>query len=104
MEPPDGMALLRSTHGLMAHVADTLGLSRPAVIKWKRVPAELLPHVERITGIPRWALRPDICPPPAPFDAPAYVPTWQPPPLVRRGKRAVDVEADPDIQEEAAAA
>ncbi len=60
----NGMNLIRSRRGLMAKVAAELGFTRAAVVKWDRVPAEQLPEVERITGIPRHALRPDICPPP----------------------------------------
>lgn len=37
-----------------------LGLSRAAVSQWTRVPVDRLADVERITGVPREALRPDI--------------------------------------------
>ncbi len=37
-----------------------LGLSRAAVSQWKRVPIERVNDVERLTGIPRSELRPDI--------------------------------------------
>lgn len=63
---PDGMALLRSQRGLLAQVARYLGVTRAVVVRWERVPAERLPEVEAITGIPRHLLRPDICPPPKP--------------------------------------
>lgn len=63
-----GMDLIRAQHGLMAKVSRALGLTRAAVVKWPRVPAERLPEVERITGIPRHRLRPDICPPPGKGD------------------------------------
>lgn len=59
-----GMDLLRSQRGMLAQIARGLGCTRSAVAMWKRVPAERLPDVERITGIPRYLLRPDICPPP----------------------------------------
>jgi DNA-binding transcriptional regulator YdaS (Cro superfamily) len=65
MNDIDGMGLIRAKRGLLAKVAQELGLSRAAVVKWPRVPAERLPDVERITGIPREKLRPDICPPDA---------------------------------------
>jgi DNA-binding transcriptional regulator YdaS (Cro superfamily) len=59
-------AILRisSVPGLRAKIARELGVTRPAILKWRQVPAERLPDVERITGIPRHELRPDICPPP----------------------------------------
>ncbi len=41
-----------------------LGLSRGAVSQWKRVPAERVLDVEKITGVPRHLLRPDLYPHP----------------------------------------
>jgi hypothetical protein len=60
----NGMALIRARRGLLAKIARECGLSRAAVAVWDRVPAERLPEVERISGISRCDLRPDICPPP----------------------------------------
>lgn len=37
-----------------------LGLSRAAVSGWKQIPPERVLDVERITGIPREKLRPDL--------------------------------------------
>jgi DNA-binding transcriptional regulator YdaS (Cro superfamily) len=59
----EGMALIRSKRGLLAKISRETGLSRGGVAKWERVPAERLPQIEQITGIPRQQLRPDICPP-----------------------------------------
>ena len=59
------MTLIRAEKGMLAHIARELKLSRSAVAMWQRVPAERLPEVEAITGIPRHRLRPDICPPPS---------------------------------------
>ena len=50
---------------MMAKVAAGLGLTRAAVTQWDRVPAEKVPDVERITGISRHELRPDLWPHPA---------------------------------------
>jgi Bacterial toxin YdaS len=36
------------------------GISRPAVLNWRRVPAEHCPAIEKVTGIPRVVLRPDL--------------------------------------------
>jgi DNA-binding transcriptional regulator YdaS (Cro superfamily) len=55
-----GMDLLRATHGLQAKVAHGLGLTRAAVVKWRDIPAERVVEIERITGIPRELLRPDL--------------------------------------------
>ena len=61
----DQLAPLRSQRGLMSKVASALGKTRGAIAQWDRVPAELVPQVEAITGIPRYELRPDL------WDAPA---------------------------------
>lgn len=37
-----------------------LGLSRGAVSQWDRVPAERVLEVERLTGVPRESIRPDL--------------------------------------------
>lgn len=37
-----------------------LGLSRGAVSQWDRVPAERVLDVERLTGVPREVIRPDL--------------------------------------------
>lgn len=50
--------------------AAALGISQAAVAKWRRkgyVPIERVPEVERLTGVPRWMIRPDrtdMFPPP----------------------------------------
>jgi len=63
------MTLIRSQRGLISKLAAGLGLTRSAVAMWDRIPAERLPDVERITGIARHELRPDICPPPGATEA-----------------------------------
>lgn len=54
------MSLIRARRGLLARVARDLGLTRSAVAMWDRVPAERVVEVERITGVPREQLRPDL--------------------------------------------
>jgi len=56
----DGMHLLRQQRGLMAKVAQELGVTRAAVATWQRIPADRLGDVARITGIPAAELRPDL--------------------------------------------
>lgn len=47
--------------GAKAELARALGITHAAVQQWgDRVPAERTVEVERITGIPREALRPDL--------------------------------------------
>jgi len=45
-------------------IARALGVSKQAVHQWTRVKAEYCATVERITGIPRHKLRPDLWSPP----------------------------------------
>lgn len=55
-----GMELIRSKRGLSAELARGLGISRGAIAMWEKVPAERLLDVERITGLHRSVLRPDL--------------------------------------------
>ena len=43
-----------------ARIARELGISRAAFWRWKKVPAEKVVEIERITNIPREKLRPDL--------------------------------------------
>lgn len=54
------------------HLGARLGISRQAVSKWRRAPAERVLEIERITGISRYEMRPDIYgDPPGPLRRPA---------------------------------
>jgi DNA-binding transcriptional regulator YdaS (Cro superfamily) len=44
-------------------LARALKITHPAIMGWKRVPAERALAIEAITGVPRTMLRPDIYPP-----------------------------------------
>lgn len=55
-----GMQLIRSKKGLSALVARELGISRGAVSMWQDVPLDRLLEIERVTGISRVLLRPDM--------------------------------------------
>ena len=57
-----GLQRIRKTWGLARLISLEMGVSAAAVSKWRRVPAERVIAVERITGIPRRELRPDIYP------------------------------------------
>lgn len=63
------MDLLREQRGLMSRIATELGIERSAVAMWKKIPAERVPEVERITGYPRHQLRPDLWEPPESAEA-----------------------------------
>jgi len=48
--------------GGITALARELGIKHPAFYLWKRVPAERVLPIERITGISRHDLRPDLYP------------------------------------------
>lgn len=68
-------ALLRyfnAERGSRARLAAEIGITPGAVSQWERVPVERLLEIERVTGIPRSELRPDLYPAdPSPAPAPA---------------------------------
>ena len=43
-------------------LAKALGIKSPSLYSWPRIPAERVLEVERITGVPRHQLRPDLYP------------------------------------------
>ena len=49
--------------GGVAILGRGLGVSSQAISQWDRVPAERVLEVERLSGVPRTALRPDLYPP-----------------------------------------
>ena len=59
-ETPDPISLAAKEFGGVVKLSLALGLSRAAVSNWKRIPAERVLEVERVTGIPRHELRPDL--------------------------------------------
>jgi len=46
--------------GKLTELAQALGVTPSAIYQWRRVPAERVRDVSRVTGIPLWELRPDI--------------------------------------------
>lgn len=48
----------------VSQLAKALGITHGAVSQWRRIPAERALEIERITGIPRSELRPDLYPEP----------------------------------------
>lgn len=50
----------------MPSIAEELKIARQAPYAWKRVPAERVQDVARITGMKPHELRPDLYPPPHP--------------------------------------
>lgn len=54
------IALAVAKAGGMRALARELGINYQAIQSWKRIPAERVIAIERITGIPRDQLRPDL--------------------------------------------
>jgi len=46
--------------GGAANLARALNVSRQAIYKWQRIPADRVREIERLTGISRETLRPDL--------------------------------------------
>lgn len=55
-----GLAAAISAVGTARELAKRLGISPAAVSTWKKVPWNRARAVERVTGVPREVLRPDI--------------------------------------------
>lgn len=73
-----GHTRIRATQGLMTRIALQIGISLQAVSKWDRIPAERVLTVEKITGISRHELRPDLYPREADDDSTAGVAAIRP--------------------------
>lgn len=67
--PPDPAAALARALGVIggpAALGEAMGITRQGIGQWRRVPSERVLTVERLTGVPRHELRPDLYPPPSP--------------------------------------
>lgn len=58
--PTDPIKLAALKAGGIVKLSLSLGLSRGAASQWTKIPAERVVEVERLTGIPREILRPDL--------------------------------------------
>lgn len=59
MRNPGLRAALKAV-GSQRLLGDALGITAQAVQAWQRVPAERVVEVEKVTGVPREVLRPDL--------------------------------------------
>lgn len=59
-----GMELIRGQRGLMLWLAREMRMSPSTLSGWKQVPAVRVHEIERLTGLPRYWLRPDLFAPP----------------------------------------
>lgn len=48
--------------GSARRLAHKLGITQQSLGEWTRVPPRRVLAVERVTGVPRWELRPDLYP------------------------------------------
>lgn len=59
----DALKLAVRTAEGPTRLASLIGVSSQAISQWEQVPSTRVIQVERATGIPRHALRPDLYPP-----------------------------------------
>ncbi|SHF04513.1 DNA-binding transcriptional regulator YdaS, prophage-encoded, Cro superfamily [Kaistia soli DSM 19436] len=59
---PPAISLAIQAVGSAKALAEQLGISLQAVSQWKCIPSGRVLAVERVTGVPRHVLRPDIYP------------------------------------------
>lgn len=60
MTPEEACKTAIEKAGGPKRVGDHLNISGPAVSQWRRVPADRVLDVERLSGVSRHALRPDV--------------------------------------------
>lgn len=56
----DGLAAAIRAAGGLSAFARLIGRNKAGVSRWRRLPAELAADAERLTGVPRDVLRPDL--------------------------------------------
>ena len=58
----DMRALLEAIEkaGGLRALARQLGIAHQSILQWERAPAERIVEIERVTGVPRQELRPDL--------------------------------------------
>lgn len=53
-------AWMNAKRGRLAELASACGITHAAILQWTRVPSDRILVVERVSGIPRDELRPDL--------------------------------------------
>ena len=56
----DGLVKAATAVRSVSELSRRLQTSRGTLYRWRRVPAERVTEVERVTGVPRHELRPDV--------------------------------------------
>jgi len=60
LQTPKDIAVERA--GGVTKLAEAINVTRSAVSQWQRIPAERVLEVERVSGVSRTILRPDLYP------------------------------------------
>lgn len=60
MTPQSPLEKAIAAAGNASELARRLGISVQSIQQWKRIPAERIVEIERVTGIPREELRPEL--------------------------------------------
>ena len=55
-----GLKIAIKTAGGLRALARLLGITHQAVAQWDKIPAERILEIERVTGVPRGVLRPEL--------------------------------------------
>ncbi|MBS7532096.1 helix-turn-helix domain-containing protein [Ancylobacter sonchi] len=58
----DALSIAKERAGGAVGLARPLGISSQAVSQWRRAPAKHVLNIERVTGVSRHDLRPDLYP------------------------------------------
>jgi DNA-binding transcriptional regulator YdaS (Cro superfamily) len=53
-------AWIKSERGRLAVLAGACKITHAAILQWKRIPSDHVLTIEKVTGIPRKDLRPDL--------------------------------------------
>lgn len=56
----DGLKKAIEAAGGAAQLAKALGINRQVIYRWPQVPSRRIVDIERLTGVPREELRPDL--------------------------------------------
>ena len=62
---PDGLRRAAKAYGDRAKLARALKITPQAIGQWKTVPRRHIAKIERLTGVPRHLLAPDLYAPPS---------------------------------------
>lgn len=59
-EMDEGLRLAVEAAGGLRALARLLGISHNSIVKWNRIPADRVVEIEKLTGVARERLRPDL--------------------------------------------